>query len=1267
MKKIKALILSVVFLIVSFSIVGHVHLSDNLQSQCSRPVGEIYGSHTVGQTFVSHQARLSRVDVLLATYARKNTQPLIFHLKSSPSSPDDIVTITVDAIAIKDNAYHRFSFSPLLDSKGKSYYFFLESPQSEPGNAITVWHSPYDAYAEGRLYIDGQPREGDLAFRTYYDYTLEAMARDVWNGTMHSIPLILLTIALFLLPGYVLFILFLSKSEFDVIQRLIISTCLSIVFYPLLLLACTLVKFKMDAFRAAAMLAILGGIVLWSLVKEKRGQPIKAPFKSLAINPIYFLLLFIFALSLGVRLFIVRDLPAPMWTDSYHHTLISQLIIERGYIPDSYEPYAHLPSFTYHFGFHTLVAFFHWLTGIDIVRSVILVGQIVNALSPLTAYLLAVKLLRSSGAGLFSALIVGLLSNMPAYYVNWGRYTQLTGQLILPTALIITLRGLENEERSLKYLIIAAVSLAGLFLTHYRVVAFYLCFMVVYFLYQGLTSGRGKLIELVLRMLLISLLAVLLTLPWLWNVVSNFVPKQLQAYHSLANGNDIFSDPLIRQYFSFPTRLVLLSFNSYLIALSLLGCIWGIIEREEPIILIVLWLIALFVMANLYLLKLPFSGLVNNGAVIVGLYLPGSILGGYFLDRLTKEVLAKMRPQWLRLSKVAIALAMISAALLGARRMLDIIEPSYALISKSDMQAMDWIRRNVPKEAKFLSDSSFWLPNAIIGSDAGLWIPLLTGRETIVPPMTYVNEGTLEYVKAINALAKDISASADAEKILPLLKRYGVTHIYIGKRSWKLRPQEFIDHPSYRLVYHRDGVWIFQVDYEKAAITHIEAGRQEVKEYDDPVTKVSGTTVLPGANTMAAQPSRSCTYTAFLPLIIKHGPPQAKLGVDFGALITDTDVLDNDLPLVKEMGAQWVRVFLPWLEIEKAPGEYSWDTYDAVFDSLKELGFNSIVVVYGAPDWAAEQNCGPISDTVALENFLDALIPRYAEAVNAWEFINEPDGRVPHEYGPVIGCWGLHPTEYAQQLGIFYSKVRDLDPDALIFFGGLAYDNWAHFERGFFEEALQNGAGRYFDGVSLHYYPINPEEFPTMAHKVNEIRDTMSNNGVHNKRIWVTETGMWVNLNGSVELQRDFIVREFARGFGAGVDNIFWFDPREHPTSEGAVHRWLISINHEPINGYSTFQHLARELEGMHCVGPYRGVPEDVEAYKFIGSERSLYILWSNAITETVRIPSTTDATLISRDGDKSTVIPAQMGMVEFEVGEKPVFLEISESDQAGQ
>jgi hypothetical protein len=403
----------------------------------------------------------------------------------------------------------------------------------------------------------------------------------------------------------------------------------------------------------------------------------------------------------------------------------------------------------------------------------------------------------------------------------------------------------------------------------------------------------------------------------------------------------------------------------------------------------------------------------------------------------------------------------------------------------------------------------------------------------------------------------------------------------------------------------------------------------------------------------------------FLPLILALRPPLVKLGVDFGRIVTGAELLEHDIPLVREMGASWVRIYLAWLDIEESPGQYNWEPYDAVFERLVAIGLQPLPIVYGAPEWAAEESCGPISDTLAFEGFLEVVLERYGAYTNAWEFTNEPDGRYPHPWGPTAGCWGFYPAAYASQLGVFYNKIKALDPDDLVVFGGLAYDRWEvdeNVERSFFTETLRYGAGQFFDVANVHYYPINPVRFPTMAHKVSEIRDIMTTNGVQGKRIWVTETGMWVNLKGSVEIQRNFIARELTRGFGAGVDNIFWFDPRERPVLEGQVHRWLISMDHQPINGYGTFQHYADKLAGTSCTGRYDQVPADVEAYKFAARGRSLFVLWSNTVTQTVTIPATADAILTDRDGNASRVISIQDGQVSFEVGGKPIFLEMAQT-----
>ena len=139
------------------------------QPKNEMPVGELYGEIKVGQSFVAAHNNLSAVEVLLATYNRKNTGKFIFHLKDGSKSKEDIYSFVGDLSKVKDNEFFRFSFPKIEKAKGRKYYFYIESPQSRPGNAITIWSSLKDLYKEGEKIVNGQPAPGDLVFKTEYE------------------------------------------------------------------------------------------------------------------------------------------------------------------------------------------------------------------------------------------------------------------------------------------------------------------------------------------------------------------------------------------------------------------------------------------------------------------------------------------------------------------------------------------------------------------------------------------------------------------------------------------------------------------------------------------------------------------------------------------------------------------------------------------------------------------------------------------------------------------------------------------------------------------------------------------------------------------------------------------------------------------------------------------------------------------------------------------------------------------------------------------
>jgi len=141
---------------------------------------ELVGGETFGQSFVCTRDNLYRIDLGTATYARVNSAPVIFRLQSSAETSTDIVSITLPGPDIQNERPTSFVFPPLPDSRGKTFYFYIESPEAVPGDAITVYANAHDQYPDGMAYRNGQVVAGDLAFTAYSRETF------TFSGLVHD-------------------------------------------------------------------------------------------------------------------------------------------------------------------------------------------------------------------------------------------------------------------------------------------------------------------------------------------------------------------------------------------------------------------------------------------------------------------------------------------------------------------------------------------------------------------------------------------------------------------------------------------------------------------------------------------------------------------------------------------------------------------------------------------------------------------------------------------------------------------------------------------------------------------------------------------------------------------------------------------------------------------------------------------------------------------------------------------------------------------------
>jgi hypothetical protein len=149
-------------------------------SQTSQPLFsemvEFHGSLKVGQSFVASRPGLCRVALLLARNGQTNRSPVIFHLRKDTEATVDLATVSIKASHVEDVTtmvrrpyiYQSFSFSPIPDSAGKTFYFWVESPQTSADDPLLVRYHAGDVYPKGAMSVDSSAVEGDLTFKAYY-------------------------------------------------------------------------------------------------------------------------------------------------------------------------------------------------------------------------------------------------------------------------------------------------------------------------------------------------------------------------------------------------------------------------------------------------------------------------------------------------------------------------------------------------------------------------------------------------------------------------------------------------------------------------------------------------------------------------------------------------------------------------------------------------------------------------------------------------------------------------------------------------------------------------------------------------------------------------------------------------------------------------------------------------------------------------------------------------------------------------------------------
>ena len=781
------------------------------QHRANSPLPVPTNGLTIEQTFYSRWAGLREVEVLIAGDGKAGSDNGRLQFKLLDDNGTIMAATSAATFSLSPDQAYVFRFTPLPDSAGRSFTLHISGNEENP---VSVWGYNLDTYSRsdvvlrpGALSLDVPTTFAkDLRFITRYQLTWQDGLGAVATAVMQTSWLLFVALIFLPLPGL---LMLLSKPiwwrSWDPLAWLGAAFTLGISGWALIWQWVSLVNGRFSGWLLWGL--VIGGwaVVFGLLVKrnrtrinaDKRGLETHSSFifhpSSFHWEHITLLILLIIAFS--VRLLAVRDLAFPPWVDSSRHALITAVMVEHGQTPSTYEPFLPVERFPYHFGYHTLSASLALMTGWDLAQMMLIFGQLLNTLVVLTVYAGGWFFTCRRLVGLLAAFLVALPFFFPAYYVSWGRMTQLTAVLLMPVLLGLTWRLVRGAKLWRQTWWLVGILAAGVFLVHFRVFLYFLPFALVVWIMSLGRNGRWLALAAGLGALLVSPHAINLLL----------VSEPVKAVSSTIDGYNRFPDGYLNT--GWERWFVYLAGGLFLLLLipALRRKSWTAVPLA-----LVAWVAILFIITGADRWGLPGTSLININSMYISIFIPLSLFLAIMADWVWRWLL---KQNWL----VQVVAAMVAGGvitgtfLFGLYYQINIPNKNTILAWRPDTAGLAWVDENLPPDATIAASTWQWLGSTWAGHDGGAWLNPLTGRMSNALPIDHIyNRDLFKANREINQQATAIEDWSTPEATA-WLRKNDFSHIYVGARGGFFNPTQLNQNPDINLLYSHDGVFIFEL------------------------------------------------------------------------------------------------------------------------------------------------------------------------------------------------------------------------------------------------------------------------------------------------------------------------------------------------------------------------------------------------------------------------------------------------------------------------
>ena len=169
--------------ILCFTGAGVIRGKRENQTNISLEIGLWTPETRIEQTFVASENNLSRIDFWIDSYYPWDVPYLecrLFEIHTDQNPNDLSYTIIknnstevrgkkINGWLISGHMFNQWAFAPIPDSEGKRYLFSIQAPEIRTGGTSIIRASSGDRYQYfGNLFVNGERKAGDLAFRVLY-------------------------------------------------------------------------------------------------------------------------------------------------------------------------------------------------------------------------------------------------------------------------------------------------------------------------------------------------------------------------------------------------------------------------------------------------------------------------------------------------------------------------------------------------------------------------------------------------------------------------------------------------------------------------------------------------------------------------------------------------------------------------------------------------------------------------------------------------------------------------------------------------------------------------------------------------------------------------------------------------------------------------------------------------------------------------------------------------------------------------------------------